>query len=361
MNPYYQDDWATIYLGNSLSILKELPDESVQCCITSPPYWNLRDYGVEGQIGIELKMEEYIDKMVIVFKEIKRILRNDGTLWLNIGDSYAVSGLAGKNPDYIKKHKQFGKKMYQKALGMPRYKPPSGLKPKDLCGIPWRLAFALQSDGWYLRSDIIWHKPNPMPESVEDRPTKSHEYIFLMSKSPKYYYDAYSIAEDYKEKTLTTFNKESKGRVDGSGLIKSENWHNDLPIKKPKEWKIPTDGRRKNKYNQSGLNNHSGYYNSNGELIDSGKANKRDVWTVPTKPYKEAHFATFPENLIKPCILAGTSMGDVIIDPFIGAGTTAYVAKEFNRKSIGIDINEQYIKLTINRLIQEVLDLKTSN
>ena len=338
-----------LYQGDALETLKQMEDESINCCVTSPPYWGLRDYGVEGQLGLEPTPEEYVANMVEVFREVKRVLRKDGTLWLNLGDSYANNAQAGDkvfgNPEFNKNRpSRQNTKTVKKVV-------PVGLKPKDLVGIPWMVAFALRADGWYLRQDIIWHKPNPMPESVKDRCTKAHEYVFLLTKSARYYYDNEAI----KEKAVDS-------RTAG-------------------------DGNR----------------------------NKRSVWTIPTKPFKEAHFAVFPPDLIKPCILAGTSpraceicgapweriverepmeikrsgrgvaLGKygktaasgtmikpvtsvttgwqptctcqnegkgrcIVLDPFAGAGTTLWVAEQLGVDSIGIELNPEYCEIIRRRM-----------
>lgn len=351
-----------------------LPEKSVHCIVTSPPYWGLRDYKVEGQLGLEKTPEEFIANMVNVFREAWRILRDDGTLWVNIGDSYASVGKwggksGGKHVDAL--HGDTGIGRAKRDFG--------SLKSKDLAGIPWMLAFALRSDGWYLRQDIIWHKPNPMPESVTDRCTKSHEYIFLLSKSPRYYFDAFAIATPYSDKTLTTFGIESKGYGDGSGLIQSENWARDIKVRKPKEWKTPDNwdtsegahgafhrkGREKGKTVREmaaqkdevggrGFIGHSGNFDAAGELIGSGRANKRSVWTVATSPFKDAHFATFPPELIVDCIKAGCPADGVVLDPFMGAGTTALVAALNGRKYLGLELNPDYITIAENRLRKEL-------
>jgi len=310
--PYYQDKWSTIYNGNVFDVLPTLPDSSVDCCITSPPYWGLRDYGKEGQIGLEKTPEEYVDNIVKIFREVKRILKDSGTVWLNLGDSYAGGG---RGWEYCE---EGGKQLTNKGvIGVVKSEVPKGLKPKDLVGIPWRCAFALQSDGWWLRQDIIWSKPNPMPESVTDRCTKSHEYIFLLSKSQKYYFDNEAI----KEKTLTNDN---------------------------------TDRDR----DASKLNNTPGRTRMAGlKTNDYEMRNKRSVWEVTTKPYKEAHFATFPMDLIQPMVMAGCPINGVVLDPFAGSGTTLEVAKLNNRKSIGIELNIDYCKLIIERIRQEVMEL----
>ena len=339
-----------ILQGDVIEKLKELDDCSVQCCVTSPPYWGLRDYGtasweggdvncdhtismptkwndpkrgtnytrpevagrggdasachlcgakrIDSQLGLEETPEEYVENMVEVFREVKRVLKDDGTVWLNLGDSYNGSGKAGnKDSEYFKKHTEFGKPAKNKdKIGKPTKV--DGLKPKDLVGIPWRVAFALQSDGWYLRQDIIWHKPNPMPESVTDRCTKSHEYIFLLTKSAKYFYDADGIGE----KTLTQDNS--------------------------------NNGLKTNNYE---------------------KRNKRSVWTINTKPYKEAHFAVFPPKIPELCIKAGTSEGDTVLDPFFGSGTTGWIAQRLGRKWIGIELNPEYVKIAEKRFQQQEL------
>ena len=308
-----------ILQGDVLEKLKELPSESVDCCITSPPYWGLRDYGVDGQIGLEKTPEEYVAKMVAVFAEVKRVLKKEGTLWLNLGDSYSGSmstDTSVKNPNSISAGGGGQTTGYRKeARGVVK-----GLKPKDLVGIPWRVAFALQADGWYLRQDIIWSKPNPMPESVTDRCTKSHEYIFLLAKSQKYYYDSEAIREDAVE---VYSEKRAKRPQTSHG-------------------KEPTP---------SGNSNNLTY----GKLSPDNKRNKRSVWTVTTKPFSEAHFATFPEDLIVPMIKAGCPEGGVVLDPFMGAGTTAWVAKKLRRNWIGVELNPAYIKIANERMAQEIL------
>jgi len=294
--------------GDVLDKLQEIESESIQCVVTSPPYWGLRDYGIEGQLGLEATPELYVEKMVKVFREVKRVLKNDGTVWLNLGDSYNGSGKAGnKNSKYYKKHTEFGKPAKNKdKIGIPTNV--KGLKPKDLVGIPWRVVFALQADGWGLRQDIIWHKPNPMPESVTDRCTKSHEYIFLLTKSAKYFYDADAIREP----------------VSAVSLKRAEyGWDCDRPSTK------------------------------NASL--GGGRNKRSVWTITTKPFKDAHFAVFPPKIPELCIKAGSKEGDTVLDPFFGSGTTGWVAQRLGRKWIGIELNAEYIKIAEKRFIQHEL------
>lgn len=360
-----------IIQGDVIEALRSLPKGFIHTCVTSPPYWGLRDYGVPGQIGLEPTPEEYVEKMVEVFREVRRVLRDDGTLWLNLGDSYASKPCGGIGHNAKVRNT---KKAIQKSAGVP-----AGLKPKDLVGIPWRVAFALQADGWYLRSDIIWHKPNAMPESVKDRPTKAHEYIFLLSKSPKYYYDADAIREAHTDKTR------HKG-----------------------DWK----NRPNNGEGFGGLNVTGDY----GRMGNHPKGrNKRTVWTVSTKPFKGAHFAVFPPDLIEPCILAGApekacphcgapwrreverepqfktrldaigrrtgkaldsdyrgigcyrakfkgwkptcqcenndgSERGIVLDPFFGSGTTGVVAEKHGRQWIGIELNPDYIEIAKKRL-----------
>ena len=293
--------------GNCLARLRDLEDQSINTCITSPPYWGLRNYEEEGQIGLENTPEEFVENLVQVFREVKRVLRDDGTVWLNLGDSYSSGGRTTTTNQTLRGDKDYG---------VTRPKPSEGIKPKDLIGIPWRVAFALQADGWYLRQDIIWHKPNPMPESVRDRCTKAHEYIFLLSKNAKYYFDNEAIKEDAVAKNRTAGNK-----VPQKGT--------DQPFSETKQGLIKAQQK---KYQ---------------------KRNKRSVWTVTTKPFKGAHFATFPMDLIEPCVLAGCPEGGTVLDPFGGAGTTALVANKHNRNAILIELNQDYIDLTRGRLNKE--------
>ena len=294
----------TILFGDCRETLKQF-DEKARVCVTSPPYYGLRDYGGENnQIGMEQTPEDYVDEMVKVFRLVRDNLTDDGTLWLNIGDSYYNYRKDGCIPKQT-----FSKNRQDLPVTTPRRSNKlEGYKSKDLIGIPWLLAFALRKDGWYLRQDIIWHKPNPMPESVKDRCTKSHEYIFLLSKNKNYYYDNEAIKEPAKD------------------------WG--------------TRDRTNGKYHNqgTGLQPHSG-------LTESyDKRNKRSVWSITNKPYRDAHFAVFPPDLIKPCILAGSEKNDIILDPFIGSGTTALVAKELGRDYIGCELHEDYGNLIRNRI-----------
>jgi len=369
-----------IYPGDCLSILKTLPEESVDCCVTSPPYYYLRDYGIDGQIGLEDTPDEYVNRLVKVFREVRRVLKNDGTLWLNLGDSY-YGRTKGNLPTHCVSTIETGKRI---DAGTPQT---CGLKSKDLIGIPWMAAFALRADGWYLRSDIIWNKPNCMPESVTDRPTRCHEYVFLLSKNMKYYFDHIAIQEDAvsNHRSGNGFKRASRKSYQNS---------DGTPRGNDKQW----DGV-------------------------GGKRNKRSVWTINTVPYKEAHFATFPEALVEPCILAGTSekgycpgcgkawirrtvRGDpikqhwspgtqekihisqgkhgassvlntgyispsisvgwspscecsldpvpgTVLDPFFGAGTVGLVAKKLGRNYIGIELNPEYVNMAKARIDRE--------
>jgi DNA modification methylase len=292
-----------VLVGDVLEKIKELPDNSVHCCVTSPPYFGLRDYGVTGQIGLEETPDEYVGKLVEVFRSVRRVLRDDGTLWLNLGDSYN----AGRNGGHSGGGKQADLARHRGISRSGANVP--GLKPKDLIGIPWRVAFALQSDGWYLRQDIIWNKPSPMPESVRDRCTKAHEYIFLLSKGPRYYFDKDAISEPAG----------TPGKFNGSLAEKS---------------------------GANGDRNDGGRAGIPGD----GKRNKRSVWTVTSKPFKGAHFATFPPELILPCILAGCPENGTVLDPFVGSGTTIQVALQNNRNAVGIELNPDYVKLIEKRL-----------
>jgi DNA modification methylase len=304
-----------ILTGNALDVLKTLPPDSVQTCVTSPPYWGLRDYGVSGQLGLESTPDEYVSSMVDVFREVRRVLHKDGTLWLNLGDSYAGGGSGSRDQERWPKQSR-NDHMATHA------KKQHGLKTKDLVGIPWRVAFALQADGWYLRQDIIWHKPNPMPESVRDRCTKAHEYIFLLAKSEKYFFDVDAIKEPAKFPS-------------GPNNIR--------PADEP-------PGSR------PGFN--ANIYGQLHKIGPREKRNKRTVWTVTTKPFKGAHFATFPPDLIEPCILAGSRVGDMVLDPFFGAGTTGLVAQKHGRKWIGVELNPAYVTIAEERLGMNQLTLE---
>lgn len=332
-----------IYEGDVLEVLKNWPGRFVNCVVTSPPYWGLRDYGVAGQIGLESTPEEFIEKMVLLFREIRRVLKDDGTLWLNMGDCYsnhAPGGCQGKN----------GQRHDRRLTAQVMKKTGKGLKPKDLIGIPWMLAFALRADGWYLRSDIIWHKPNPLPESVIDRPTKSHEYIFLFSKSPRYYYDIDAIREPLKDASIERLSQPNLENQIGSDRAHAGK---------------KTNGRMKAVYKGGSFHDHTDELTQGQRIALKMNhpmgANKRTVWSVPTNPYKKAHFATFPPDLITPCILAGCPRGGVCLDPFMGSGTTASVARDLLRNYIGIELNPAYVKLAEDRLSQMTIMEQLSN
>ena len=300
----------TILFGDCRETLSQF-DEKVRMCVTSPPYYGLRNYGDESnQIGQEDTPEEYINNLVNIFRSVRNCLTDDGTLWVNIGDSY-YNYRPGKGQALVKQSVSKSKQDLPDKCAR-RGNKLEGLKEKDLIGIPWMLAFALRADGWYLRQDIIWHKPNPMPESVKDRCTKSHEYLFLLSKNKKYYYDHESI----KEKAV------------------GERWGGNTPINMNKT--------------KDTNNQFSGLTRPRKMVYD--KRNKRSVWKVTNKPYKGSHFAVFPPDLIKPCILAGSQENDIILDPFMGSGTTAFVAKELGRDYIGCELHEDYGKLIQKRL-----------
>ena len=371
---YHETEYGTIHCGDSLDVLKGMADESVDCCITSPPYWGLRDYGTakwEGgdaecdhrgkpfatkanvnkntngsndtknqedrefykeqcpkcgairkdkQLGLEKTPEEYVANMVQLFREVRRVLKDDGVLWLNLGDSYAGSGVHKEH------HANQGISQSAKRGCTNGVPVPSGLKPKDLVGIPWRVALALQADGWWLRQDIIWHKPNPMPESVRDRCTKSHEYIFMLTKSARYYFDSDAIKEpaNYDGRKDTVMKGSAKYQ---NGYFPTDVNTQSIALKGHERWKENADGVK--------------------------VRNKRSVWTVATKPYKEAHFATYPPDLILPCVKAAKPDA-VILDPFFGSGTTGLVAVQNGRRYIGIDLNPDYCTIAAKRIDNEL-------
>jgi DNA modification methylase len=295
-----------IHTGDSLAVLQTLPAASVQCCVTSPPYWGLRDYGHDGQIGLEETPDQYVARLVAVFAEVRRVLADDGVLWLNLGDSYAATtkGSSGTGKNATNKGTIIADRSW---------KLPPGIKPKNLVGIPWRVAFALQADGWYLRSDTIWHKPNPMPESVRDRPTKAHEYLFLLSKSARYFYDQDAIKE-------TATNKAPGNTTH----------------------KHTTAAEQGDKYSRTKLG-----------LLKVGaveKRNARSVWTIPTQPYPGAHFAVMPPALADRCIKSGSRVGDTVLDPFSGAGTTGMVARRLRRQYVGIELNPEFADMARRRI-----------
>jgi len=306
---------ATILPGDCRTVLPTLPAESVQCIVTSPPYWNLRDYGVDGQLGLEATPDEYVAGMVRVFSEVRRVLCDEGVLWLNLGDGYAQSGGYGaqgaSGQMATRTACQPGGARERRNSG----RPPMGLKPKDLIGMPWRVAFALQADGWFLRADVIWAKPNPMPESVTDRPTKAHEYVFLLTKSARYFYDADAVREP--DAGGASGNKARRVANGEAGRRPADHLGSAVP------WESNGKGR-----------------------------NLRSVWTIPTQPMPDAHFATFPEALAQRCILAGSRIGDTVLDPFAGTGTVGMVAERHGRPSILIELNPEYVDLAQRRTAQ---------
>lgn len=410
----------TIYNWDALQLAQHMPTESVNCIISSPPYWSLRDYSAEGQYGLEETPDQYVTRLVRLFRELRRVLRNDGTLWLNLGDTYAAGGRGSSDH-----HRQKIGAATAAAQALGRKDAPQGMKQKDLVGIPWMVAFALRADGWYLRSDIIWSKPNPMPESVEDRCTKSHEYIFMLAKSERYFYDADAIRESHAESSLpralrgvSAKNKYANGAPGSTAHAMSQPREN---VRKMTGTGYSGDG--------TGLQGHSGYYRPDGTLaVNPMGRNKRTVWEVSTKPFHAAHFATFPEDLIEPMILAGCPKtccavcgaphvrvveiersarssggaspkrasineggvatsglvnntlplrstlgftptcrcnGDtrpgLTYDPFMGAGTTALVAHKLGRDYLGSELNPEYVELARARVegrLKEYLAMK---
>jgi DNA modification methylase len=307
--------------GDCIEGLRALPNESVHCCVTSPPYWGLRDYGHDGQIGLESTPEAYVARMVEVFRDVRRVLRDDGTCWVNLGDSYAANAATSK------KIGESYRGSDTPTLNQPhqcRVSVRGGewrIKPKDLCGIPWRVAFALQADGWWLRQDIIWHKPNPMPESVRDRCTKAHEYVFLLTKSERYYYDAEAVSEAALESSLERCK---------AGFVTSER------DRGTEQAQIGAAKRQR--------------YGLREKFVAKPTRNRRSVWTVTTKPYSGAHFAVMPPDLVEPCIKAGCPEGGTVLDPFAGSGTTLAVAAELGRSGIGCELNPAYIALANKRI-----------
>lgn len=301
--------------GEAEQMLSCFAEKEYQCCITSPPYWGLRDYGNTLQIGLEPTPDEYIDRLVAVFSQVRRVLRDNGTLWLNIGDTYNNCDKWGGGGVNTGKHTKAPDGTVPSWSGVRRKRRSlDGIKPKDLVGIPWMLAFALRKDGWYLRADIIWHKPAPMPESVKDRPTKAHEYLFLLAKNEKYFYDYKAILEPFADSRM--------GKDGGKG-------------KSIRNIGGRTDGLTKP---------------NNIDPSKNGGRNARDVWTVSAQPYAKAHFAVFPEKLVEPCVLAGSKPGDLVLDPFMGSGTVGVVCNRLGREFTGIELNPDYIKLAEERL-----------
>ncbi len=301
--------------GDSETVLRRLPDESVDCCVTSPPYWQLRDYGHPDQMGLEETPDAYVGKLVSVMRQVRRVLREDGTLWLSLGDTYIGGRCGGQGSTGITSRRNHDAcRVVREAMGGAAHKRAPGLKPKDLVGIPWRVAFALQADGWWLRSEIIWQKPSPMPEACKDRPTRSHEQIFLLSRSKKYYYNAQAIKE------RTTGNAHSRGK----GV------------------------NPKAKQNVFGSRQNESWSKSVRGVVSL--RNRRTVWTIPQEPYRGDHTSTFPKALVRPCVLAGSRPGGVILDPFGGAGTTGLVADELGRDAVLIDVSVKSCEEAVERI-----------
>lgn len=349
---------VTIHAGDCLDVLRTLPDASVHCCVTSPPYFALRDYGVPPTdwppivyatiggavrvkperccLGLERSPEAFIGHMVLVFREVRRVLRDDGTLWLNIGDSYASGGGTGAQGS---RGERFDRRHTQETLGEVRAWRESGIKPKDMLGIPWMLAFALRADGWFLRQDVIWSKPNPMPESAKDRCTKAHEYLFLLAKSRRYYFNARAISEP----------RSSVGDVGVAGWAAGDGDHSAIGHNKG-DAKTFRGGQYVggNKFE----NSHATVRSSRGNRpVDSTTRNRRSVWEIATRGFSGAHFATFPPALVEPCILAGCPVGGVVLDPFGGAGTTGLVAEAIGRDSVLIEIGDHNVAMSRERIV----------
>jgi DNA modification methylase len=347
---HYQDDTITLHVGDALESARSLSDGSVRCIVTSPPYYGLRDYGESGQYGGEASVGEYVETMTALFRELRRVLADDGTLWLNLGDSYTGSwGAQSREPakgaglhtkvveadSYATKHGRTGSRRDGE--------PPA----KNLLGVPWRVAFALQEDGWILRSDNIWAKPNPMPSSVRDRTTSSHEHVFMLAKSPRYYFDAEAISEPVAASTSARLAQ--PGIEDQAGSTRANGG-------------AKTNGAMKAvgpRFGGAKYGDDPAHQTKSGnEYVNTGRANKRDVWTVPTVPFSEAHFAVYPPELIRPCILAGSAAGDTVLDPFSGSGTTGMVATEEGRKYIGFDLSAEYLDLSLRtRFAQPTLGI----
>lgn len=313
---------ATLHVGDALSTLRSMADESVACCVTSPPYWGLRDYGIPGQVGLEDSIDEHVARMVEAFAEVRRVLAKDGSLWLNLGDSYVArrGGGVGSSSSINGTRTAHA---YRAANAARR--PGRGLPHKNLVGMPWRVALALQADGWLLRSDIVWHKPNPLPDSTTDRPTKSHEYVFLLSRSPSYHYDQDAIRTDLAPKTETTWGSIRRCKDGADQRVKARKFQRTVPHRAP------------------ALDEHG---NPKG-------ANARTVWTIPPAQYDGPHFAVMPERLVEPCIAAGCPPGGTVLDPFAGTGTVGVVAHRMGRRFVGIEINPETAELARRRITED--------
>lgn len=373
-----------IRIGDCLAHLSTMMDSSVHCVVTSPPYYGLRDYGVAGQIGLELTPEEYVARLVEVFREVRRVLRKDGTLWLNLGDSYYSprwNGGVGANSTINSQTHQAAFRDAQRARRSRKQSKASShgqaanrvrgldaLKPKDLIGIPWQVALALRADGWYLRQDIIWAKPNPMPESVRDRCTKSHEYLFLLSKSERYYFDVEVIAEPLAPSSIERLSRPNLDQQRGSDRVpgKSNGPMKAVAKKIPAGWHQGTRGDADPRYKKTAPvgprfgGDKYGDDERTESRTKSGRSwvgatyrNKRDVWLIPTQPFRQAHFATFPPALVAPCILAGCPRGGTVLDPFAGAGTVGLVAQRLQRSAVLIELNPDYARMAHKRIYDD--------
>ena len=331
MSPDFQ-----ILQGDALDRLQALPADSVDCCITSPPYFGLRDYGHAGQLGLEPTPKAYVESLVSVFREVRRVLKPAGTLWLNLGDSFAGDRQAPGQTESRRRDNAVIPRSDRRV---------DGLKSKDLIGIPWMVAFALRADGWYLRRDIIWSKPNPMPESAKDRPTTAHEYLFLLAKGPRYFYDAQAIAEPLAESTLREIAEGYQGQ--GTKDYEAAGVQNPSAVKA----RIIAGKRRAPRPSDTRGGNQGG---SSMPVCAGLTRNKRSVWTIPTKPFKGAHFATFPEDLVEPCLLAGSPEGGLVLDPFAGSGTVGAVALRHFRRFLGIELNPAYVEMATRRVAAAV-------
>lgn len=342
-----------ILVGDCIDMMRTLPDQSVHCCVTSPPYFGLRDYGVAGQIGLENTPSEFTRRLVEVFREVRRVLSDNGTVWVNMGDTYASAAGGYASGGSAGKYDTVSEATRGAVIRGKRRSPPTGLKPKDLMGIPWRLAFALQDDGWYLRQDIIWHKPNPMPESTQDRCTKSHEYLFLLSKSPRYYYDQEAIKEPVAPSSIVRLAQDIEQQL-GSDRVPGKT-NGPMKAVRSKRDSFKREGsKREQVIPGQNLGTHRPDREESGYPLET--RNKRSVWSVPTVGFKGSHFATFPPDLIRPCILAGAPRGGVVLDPFGGSGTTAVVAMQEGRKSILCELNPNYAAIAEGRLARAWLD-----
>lgn len=340
MHTYLTTPHGTLHHGHALDVLRTLPEASVHCCVTSPPYWGLRDYGAERQIGAEDTMDDYLHNLLQVMEEVRRVLRVDGTLWLNLGDAYVSS--SGKRKPFDPAGNKQGSN--PASIAAPGSRTVEGIAPKNLMGIPWRVAFALQAAGWFLRCDIIWAKPNPMPESVQDRPTRAHEYLFLLSKSERYYYDHESVKEPAVHASDAPRNRWDTKDALIPGQKPQKRTGRDKGNAKTFCSGVYTEGKCFDNGAQCPRGSHGNKPN------ETGLRNRRSVWTVATRPFPGAHFATFPPELITPCILAGCPMGGVVLDPFFGSGTTGDVAQTYRRRWIGIELNPDYCALAARRV-----------